>query len=76
MIASYNLTFTKGWKTEEDEFICVYGVKLPFLDSNTFFAPKARPDDGVIWLLIIRKEASKVSKLLKNACKEDKINNG
>ena len=49
-----------GWKTEEDDFICVYAVKLPYLDSSSMLAPAARPDDGGIWLFVIRKEATKV----------------
>ncbi len=50
-----------GWTTEEDEFVCVYAVNLPYIDSNTFLAPRSRPDDGIIWMLIVRKEATKVS---------------
>lgn len=50
-----------GWTTEEDEFVCVYAVNLPYIDSNTFLAPRSRPDDGLIWMLIVRKEATKVS---------------
>ncbi len=50
-----------GWTTEEDEFVCVYAVNLPYIDSNTFLAPRSRPDDGLIWMLIVRKEATKAS---------------
>jgi len=50
-----------GWVNEEDEYICVYAVSLPLLDSKTLLAPEATVDDGTIWLCIVRKGATKVS---------------
>ena len=45
----------ESWKTEEDEFICVYVLNLPYVDSSTLLAPDCLARDGLLWLLIVRK---------------------
>lgn len=42
------------WKTEEGDFIMVHAAYQSHLGSDCHFAPTATPNDGIIWLLIIR----------------------
>ena len=49
-----------SWMTVEDEFICVYVLNLPYVDSSTLLAPDCHASDGLLWMLIVRKEASKM----------------
>ena len=51
------------WKTEEDSYRCVCVVNFAYLDSKSALAPRCRPNDGNLWLFIIRKEASKAGLL-------------
>jgi len=43
-----------SWKTVEGPFLNVYACKQPWLDYEMFFCPDAKPDDGIIWLVIIK----------------------
>ena len=52
-----------SWMTREDDFICVYVLNLPFVDSATRLAPDCAAGDGALWLLIVRKEAGKLDLL-------------
>ncbi len=51
--------YTVDWKVEEDDYICIYSVLLPYLDSATFMAPSARLNEGFFWMCVMRKDASK-----------------
>ena len=42
-----------SWKSIEGPFLNVYACKQPWLDYEMFFCPEAKPDDGIIWLVII-----------------------
>merc|ERR1712142_1207152 len=42
-----------SWKSIEGPFLNVYACKQPWLDYEMFFCPDAKPDDGIIWLVII-----------------------
>lgn len=47
------------WVTVEDDFVMVYGVNAAYIGATLFVAPKARVNDGVIWLLVIKKGISR-----------------
>ena len=34
-------------------FFNVYALKQPWLDYNIFFCPEAKPDDGILYLVIM-----------------------
>jgi len=48
-----NCPVPSSWKTIEGPFLNVYACKQPWLDYEMFFCPDAKPDDGVLWLVII-----------------------
>ena len=48
------------WTVREDEFVMVYAINTAYIGATLFIAPKAKLDDGVIWLLVIRKGVSKM----------------
>ncbi len=48
---------------EEDEFIMIHAVNLPFIDSKSLLAPACGPADGRLHLCLIRKEATKADLL-------------
>lgn len=52
-----------GWTIEEDEYVCVHAVNLPFLDSNSMISPNSELNDGCLYLLIVRKGATKMDLL-------------
>lgn len=41
--------------TTEDDFIMVYCVKQPWVTSSMVIAPLAQLDDGIMWLILIRR---------------------
>ncbi|XP_064478939.1 sphingosine kinase 2-like isoform X2 [Ornithodoros turicata] len=41
------------WTVEEGKFVMIYSSLQSHLGTHLFFAPEARPDDGILWLLII-----------------------
>ncbi|XP_071518897.1 sphingosine kinase 1-like [Panulirus ornatus] len=47
------------WETIEDKFILVYACYQSHLASNVQLAPKATPNDGCMWLVVMRGTASK-----------------
>ena len=51
----------KDWVTETSDFLCVYILNLPYIDRTTFLAPDSLPDDGVLWLLIVRSSVTRSS---------------
>lgn len=53
-----------GWTFEEDEYIIITLLNVPYIDSDGWIAPGSRIDDGLLHLLIVRKEVPK-SALLK-----------
>merc|ERR1711963_439664 len=50
-----------GWTYEEDEFINITILNAPYIAERNLFSPESRLDDGLLYLLIIRKEATKSS---------------
>ncbi|EEC15789.1 sphingosine kinase, putative, partial [Ixodes scapularis] len=51
------------WTVEEGRFIIIYSSLQSHLGTNLFFAPEARLDDGVAWLLMIRGDATRLQLL-------------
>lgn len=51
------------WTVEEGRFIICYSSLLSHLGTNLYFAPEARLDDGIAWLLLIRGDASRIQVL-------------
>ncbi|XP_054720367.1 sphingosine kinase 1-like [Uloborus diversus] len=47
------------WVTINDEFVLVYVCHQTHLSSDVLFAPDARPDDGIMWLIVIRADVSR-----------------
>ncbi|CAN8029946.1 unnamed protein product, partial [Ixodes persulcatus] len=52
-----------NWTVEEGRFIIIYSSLQSHLGTNLFFAPEARLDDGVAWLLMIRGDATRLQLL-------------
>lgn len=49
-----------NWVVEEGEFVLVYVSLQTHLSSDVFIAPNAKLDDGIMWLLVIRDDVSRV----------------
>ncbi|KAK2711006.1 hypothetical protein QYM36_012244 [Artemia franciscana] len=47
------------WVTIEGDFVLVYAVLQRFIGTDNMFAPKSKMDDGLIYLLLIRGDASR-----------------
>lgn len=47
------------WETIEDDFILVHCSQQTHITSDVFFAPQATPDDGCMWLLMLRRSCPK-----------------
>lgn len=48
-----------GWTFEEDEYIIITLLNVPYIDSEGWIAPGSRIDDGLLHLLLVRKEVPK-----------------
>ena len=44
---------SNDWVVIQDEFVMVYASHLTHLNSSCFYAPLAKPNDGIIWLVVI-----------------------
>lgn len=53
----------EGWVHEEGEYVNVTLLNHPFVDSTAMLSPESLPDDGLLYLLIIRKGTSKTTLL-------------
>ena len=51
----------KDWVSETSDYLSVIILNLPFLDRTFYAAPDCRPDDGVLWLLIVRHNVTRTS---------------
>ncbi len=47
------------WATTTDDFIMIYAVSSAYISSTAMMAPRARTDDGLIWLMLIRAGVSR-----------------
>lgn len=44
----------EDWIVIDDEFVLVYACHQTHLSTDVFFAPEAKLDDGIMWLVMIR----------------------
>lgn len=47
------------WVVIDDEFVLVYACHQTHLSTDVFFAPQAKLDDGIMWLVMIRGDVSR-----------------
>lgn len=47
------------WTSETGEFVMVHAVYESHISSECMFAPAAKPNDGIIWMLVIRAGVSR-----------------
>ena len=47
------------WIIEVGDFVSIYLLNQPFINQTQCMAPDASPDDGCLWLLLIRKGVTK-----------------
>jgi len=50
----------KDWVTETSDYITVYLLNLPLIDRTMLAAPECRPNDGVLWLCIVRASVTRM----------------
>jgi len=53
------LLSSDGWICEDGDFVMVHAAYTTHLSSDVFFAPESRLDDGLIYLVIIRRGVSR-----------------
>ena len=51
----------KDWVTETSDFLSVMVLNLPYLNREFFGAPDCQIDDGVLWLMLVRQNVSRLS---------------
>ena len=49
----------EDWIVEEGRFVIIYSSLVSHLGTKLFFAPEARLDDGITWLMMIKGGASR-----------------
>lgn len=49
----------EDWVVIDDEFVLAYACHQTHLSTDVFFAPKAKMDDGIMWLVMIRGNVSR-----------------
>ncbi|KAK8390649.1 hypothetical protein O3P69_010391 [Scylla paramamosain] len=49
------------WETIEDEFVMVYCSQQTHITSDVLIAPQATPDDGYLWLMMLRRSCPKTT---------------
>ncbi|GFS28880.1 sphingosine kinase 2 [Trichonephila inaurata madagascariensis] len=47
------------WVVVDDEFVMVYACHQTHLSSDVLFAPEAKMDDGIMWLIVIKAGVSR-----------------
>jgi sphingosine kinase len=58
-ISPLSSSVPSDWITIEDNFIQIYSAYQTHISSSVIFAPNAKLDDGIIWLLFIRGNVSR-----------------
>ena len=51
----------KDWVSETSDYLSVMVLNVPYLNREFFGAPDCRHDDGVLWLMMIRQNVSRLS---------------
>ena len=50
----------KDWVSETSDFLSVMVVNLPYLARDFYAVPDCRPDDGVLWLMLVRQNVTRL----------------
>ncbi|XP_042899282.1 sphingosine kinase 1 isoform X2 [Parasteatoda tepidariorum] len=58
----------EDWTVVDDEFVMVYACHQTHLSTDVLFAPDARMDDGIIWLIVIRAGISRAQAMYFLSC--------
>ena len=64
-VLTYRPRFSQDLVEDRDDFVIVYCVKQPWVTSSLLVAPEATLDDGVLWLLLVRRRCMTRLKMLK-----------
>ena len=51
----------KDWVSETSDYLAVMVLNVPYLNREFYGAPDCRHDDGVLWLMMIRQNVSRLS---------------
>ncbi|XP_037804984.1 sphingosine kinase 1-like [Penaeus monodon] len=63
LLPEFSETLPHDWETIEDNFTVVYACYQSHISSDATLAPNATPNDGIIWLLLVRGNATKANVL-------------
>lgn len=63
LLNSLNDDLNEGWEVMEGEFVLVYVSNQTHLNSSCFFAPHARLDDGLMWMVVLKGDISRAQVL-------------
>ncbi|KAG7154183.1 sphingosine kinase 1-like isoform X2 [Homarus americanus] len=66
LIPDLNEPVPEDWETIEDNFIMVHATYQSHIATDAFIAPEATPNDGIMWIMMIRGSTPKssIAKLL------------
>ena len=53
----------KDWVQETSDFLSVMVLNLPYLARDFYAVPDCKPDDGVLWLMIVRQNVTRLGLL-------------
>ena len=53
----------KDWVSETSDFLSVMVLNLPYLARDFYAVPDCKPDDGVLWLMIVRQNVTRLGLL-------------
>ncbi|KAF8771653.1 sphingosine kinase 1-like [Argiope bruennichi] len=56
------------WVVIDDEFVLVYACHQTHLSTDVLFAPEAKMDDGIMWLIVIKAGVSRAQAMYFLAC--------
>ena len=62
---SYLLPNQEEWTSVEDDFVIIYSVTQPWVAKDFFIAPKSKLDDGLMWLMLVKRSKLNRWRLLK-----------
>lgn len=65
---SLNSPVPEDWIVIDDEFVLVYACHQTHLSTDVYFAPEAKLDDGIMWLVMIRGNVSRAQVMYFLAC--------
>lgn len=53
----------KSWEVYQGEFVLVHASSQSHLAEDVYFAPNCKPNDGIIWLLVVKAGISRINLL-------------